>query len=220
MAGKTTRRAFVVSGVAAAGAVAGGAALKLNNAHSTVPEHEQAVLSLPEAVMPERELGSTGVRLPIFGLGGAGQTPLDKKGKEKEAVQLVEAALTLGIRHFDTAASYGESEYHLGKILPTYRAKLFLSTKTDQRTRDGAWRELERSMKRLNTDHLDLWQLHHVSSEEDLRQIFAADGAIKALDEARKQKIVRFAGITGHHEPAIILEGLRRYEFSCNADPC
>ncbi len=219
MAGKTTRRAFMVTGVAAAGAVAGGAALKLNSAHNTVREHEEA-LSLPvEAVMPERELGTTGVRIPIFGLGGAGQTPLDKKGKEKEAVQLVEAALKMGIRHFDTAASYGESEYHLGKILPAHRAKLFLSTKTDQRSRDGAWRELERSMKRLNTDHLDLWQLHHVSSEEDLRQIFAADGAIKALDEARKQKVVRFVGITGHHEPAIILEGLRRYDFHATLIP-
>lgn len=218
MAGKTSRRAFIATGVAAAGVVAGGAALR-SNSTSEATEIAEALTLPMETGIAERVLGRTGVRLPVFGLGGAGQTPLDKKGKEREAVELVEAALKLGLRYFDTAANYGESEYHLGKVLPKYRQSLFLSSKTDQRDRDGAWRELERSLKRLNTDRLDLWQMHHVSSEDDLRRIFAADGAIKALDEAKRQKIVRFGGITGHHEPAIILEGLRRYEFDSTLIP-
>lgn len=164
-------------------------------------------------------LGSTGVRLPIFGLGGAGQTPLSQRGAEQEAVALIQRALELGIRYFDTAASYGPSEDYLGKVLPAHREKLFLASKTDQRDRDGAWRELERSLKRLNTDYLDLWQLHHVAFEDDLNTIFSSDGAIQALEEAKQQKLVRFGGITGHHEPAIIAEGLRRYPFHATLVP-
>jgi len=163
--------------------------------------------------MPERVLGNTGLRLPILGLGGAGQTPLSWNGAEKEAIALVQHALELGVRYFDTAASYGPSEDYLGKVLPAHRQAVFLASKTAQRDRDGAWRELERSLKRLNTDYLDLWQLHHVATEQDLKTIFAEKGAIQALEEAKQQKLVRFGGITGHHEPAIIAEGLRRYPF-------
>jgi aryl-alcohol dehydrogenase-like predicted oxidoreductase len=163
--------------------------------------------------MPERLLGHTGVRVPILGLGGAGQTPLSWDNAQSEAVAIIEKALDLGIRYFDTAASYGPSEDYLGAVLPSHRQQIFLATKTAARDRDGAWRELERSLKRLRTDYLDLWQLHHVSFDSDIETIFSRDGAIAALQEAKQQKIVRFGGITGHREPAIIAEGLRRYPF-------
>ena len=96
---------------------------------------------------------------------------------------------------------------------------MFLASKTDQRDRDGAWRELERSLKRLNTDYLNLWQLHHVSFPQELDTIFSASGAIKAVEEAIQQKIVRFAGIPGHHDPQVIAEGLRRYPFHTTLIP-
>ncbi len=163
--------------------------------------------------MPERILGKTGERLPILGLGGGGKTPLSWPNAEDKAAQLVEKAISLGIRYFDTAASYGPSEAHLGKILPPHRRNIFLATKTAARDRDGAWRDLETSLQRLGTDYLDLWQLHHVSYESQLEQIFSAKGAIQAIEEAKAQKIIRLAGITGHHEPAIIAEGMRRYAF-------
>jgi aryl-alcohol dehydrogenase-like predicted oxidoreductase len=118
--------------------------------------------------MPERELGQTGIKVPILGLGGAGQTPLSWQNSESAAVSLIERALALGIRYFDTAASYGPSEDYLGKVLPAHRQRIFLASKTDARDRDSAWRELERSLKRLKTDYLDLWQLHHVSFTEEL----------------------------------------------------
>ncbi|MDF5736261.1 MULTISPECIES: aldo/keto reductase [unclassified Nostoc] len=169
--------------------------------------------------MPERVLGGTEVKLPIFGLGGAGQTPLSWEGKESDATAIIQRALELGIRYFDTATSYGPSEDYLGKVLPPHRSKLFLASKTDKRDRDGAWRELERSLKRLNTDYLDLWQLHRVSFSEELDTIFSASGAIKALEEAIQQKLVRFAGITGHHDPQVIAEGLRRYPFHTTLIP-
>ena len=94
-----------------------------------------------------------------------------------------------------------------------------MASKTDARDRDGAWRELERSLKRLNTDRLDLWQMHHVSFQEELDTIFGPSGAIKAFEEAREQKLVGFAGITGHHDPNVIAEGLRRYPFHATLIP-
>jgi aryl-alcohol dehydrogenase-like predicted oxidoreductase len=93
--------------------------------------------------MPDKVLGKTGISLPIFGLGGAGQTPLSYQGQEPEAISIVEKALSLGIRYYDTPASYGPSEANLGKILPAYRQQIYLNSKTAARDRDGAWRDLE-----------------------------------------------------------------------------
>lgn len=210
MTHKTTRRRFLLTGMTVAGGVVGSTALQQHYPQSVAT----AEIQLPSAAtMPERVLGKTGVQVPIFGLGGAGQTPLSQSGQEAEAIAQIEAALRLGIRYFDTASSYGPSEDYLGKVLPPHRSKLFLATKTAARDRDGAWRELERSLQRLNTDYLDLWQLHHVSFQESLNQIFGNQGAIQALEEAKAQKIIKFSGITGHHEPNVIAEGLRRYPF-------
>jgi len=208
MTRKMKRRTLLATGAAVAGGVMVGTTLQRSS--TSTPSASQ-VPTTP--AMPERVLGNTGLRLPILGLGGAGQTPLSWNGAEKEAIALVQHALELGVRYFDTAASYGPSEDYLGKVLPAHRQAVFLASKTAQRDRDGAWRELERSLKRLNTDYLDLWQLHHVATEQDLKTIFAEKGAIQALEEAKQQKLVRFGGITGHHEPAIIAEGLRRYPF-------
>ncbi|WP_341526287.1 aldo/keto reductase [Nostoc sp. UHCC 0302] len=209
MTEKQTRRNFLITTVATAGGIMATTSLQQNATNT----------ASPPATMPERVLGRTEVKVPIFGLGGAGQTPLSTEGKEREAVEMIQKALELGIRYFDTAASYGPSEDYLGKVLPAHRSKIFLTSKTDKRDRDGAWRELERSLKRLNTDYLDLWQLHHVSFTEELDTIFSKSGAIKAFEEARQQKLVRFAGITGHHDPQVIAEGLRRYPFHTTLIP-
>jgi aryl-alcohol dehydrogenase-like predicted oxidoreductase len=207
MTQKTTRRNFIVTSVAVAGGIVGGAALQQNL--TSASKNQPPVTT----IMPERELGNTGIRVPIFGLGGAGKTPLSREHQEQEALALIQRALALGIRYFDTASSYGPSEYYLGKVLPSQREKVFLATKTSARDRDGAWKELEQSLKRLNTNYLDSWQLHHVSFEQELEQIFRKNGAIQAIEEAKQQKLVRFSGITGHHEPNIIAEGLCRYPF-------
>ncbi|MEC4818427.1 MAG: aldo/keto reductase [Scytonema sp. PMC 1069.18] len=166
------------------------------------------------ATMPERVLGCTGIKVPIFGLGGASsKTPLDKKERERDAIEIIERALELGIRYFDTAASYGTNEDYLGKVLPSHRSKVFLASKTYEKERDGVWRELERSLKRLNTDYLDLWQLHSIAFSEQVETIFSPTGAIKALEEAQQQKLIKFIGITGHRDPDVIVETLRRYSF-------
>lgn len=220
MVQKTTRRKFLISSASVAGGIVGCAAL--NQTQTDASPNPVLGTTNPlsnTAAMPERVLGNTGVRVPIFGLGGAGQTPLSWGNHEAEAIAIIQRALELGIRYFDTASSYGPSEDYLGKVLPAYRDKVFLASKTSARDRDGLWRELERSLKRLNTNYLDLWQLHHVSFEQELDKIFGKDGAIQAIEEAKVQKLIRFAGITGHHEPDIIAEGLRRYSFDTTLIP-
>ncbi|MCT7948606.1 aldo/keto reductase [Ancylothrix sp. C2] len=206
---KTSRRKFLLTTASVAGGIVACSAVK-----SQQPEVSTLTTKAEiTGTMPERILGKTGIKLPIFGLGGAGQTPLSKTGQEAASIPIIERALQLGIKYFDTAAEYGPSEENLGKILPQYRKQIFLASKTHARDRDGAWRHLENSLKRLKTDYLDLWQLHHVSLAEEITEIFSKNGAIKALEEAKQQKLIRFTGITGHHEPDIIAEALRRYDF-------
>jgi len=134
--------------------------LALGNAQPTLPERVLAKIEEPllakQGQLPERILGKTGEPLPLFGLGGAGKTPLSWGGAESEAIAIIERALELGIRYFDTAASYGPSENYLGKVLPAHRSQVFLATKTAARDRDGAWRELERSLQRLQTDYKEI----------------------------------------------------------------
>lgn len=215
MSEKTNRRTFLLTGMAVAGGIVGSAAWKQNQpSASQVQSGSTIAISVSRTTtMPERMLGSTGVSVPILGLGGAGKTPLSKPNQEADALAIIQRALELGIRYFDTAASYGPSEDYLGKILPNYRQQVFLASKTAARDRDGAWRELERSLKRLNTDYLDLWQLHHVSFHEELDTIFSSTGAAQAIEEAKAQNLIKYCGITGHHEPDVIAAGLQRYPF-------
>ena len=203
MSHKTNRRNFLISSVAATTVIGSQALMKKSTSASS-----STIKS-----MPERTLGKTQINLPVLGLGGAGRTPISHEGKEAEAIALVEKALELGIKYYDTAASYGPSEERFGKVLPSYRDRIYLNSKTAARDYDGAWRELERSLKRLGTDYLDSWQLHHVSFTDELDTIFSENGAIKAVEEAKEQGLIKFAGITGHHEPEVIAEGLRRYDF-------
>ena len=153
MSRKTNRRNFLIGSAAAVTAIGSEAFNKKATRAS----------SLATKSMPERVLGKTQISLPVLGLGGAGQTPISHEDREVEAIALIEKALELGITYYDTAASYGPSEERFGKVLPTYRDRIYLNSKTAARDYDGAWRELELSLKRLQTDYLDSWQLHHVS---------------------------------------------------------
>lgn len=218
---KIKRREFMATSATTAAAIAGTSLIAHNCAAVTSEpppseedkQNQDLASNLPPTEIPERILGKTGISVPIFGLGGAGRTPLSQRGKEKESILLLEKAVESGIRYFDTAASYGPSEDNFGKVLPAYRSRVFIASKTSKLDRDGAWRELERSLERLKTDYLDLWQLHHISFIEEIDKITERNGAGKALQEAKEQKIVRFCGITGHHEPDAIAEGIRRYPF-------
>jgi aryl-alcohol dehydrogenase-like predicted oxidoreductase len=166
--------------------------------------------------LPMRLLGQTGQKVTIFGLGGASaKTPL-QNGPHEAAVAIVERALELGVNYFDTAYTYGNgrSERAIGEVVKTRRKDMFLTSKSDQRGYDGAMRELEGSLKRLQTDHLDLWQMHRASlHDRDTEPAFAENGVIKALQKAKDEKMVRFVGVTGHHRTDVLADWLKRYPF-------
>jgi aryl-alcohol dehydrogenase-like predicted oxidoreductase len=200
-----TRRSFVKSVVG--GAAATFIANKCSSLVSLAADQQQAT------AMPTRPLGQTGHIVRIFSLGG--QATLETSGTMDESVAIINGAIDLGVNYIDTAAAYGRgiSETYIGEVMKTRRNEVFLASKTNDRTYDGSMRLLECSLKNLQTDHLDTWQLHNVRTQDDLDRIFASDGAIKALESAREQKMVRFLGITGHRDPFILKKGIEQYPF-------
>jgi aryl-alcohol dehydrogenase-like predicted oxidoreductase len=165
--------------------------------------------------MPTRNLGQTGYRVGIFSLGG--QAALERADNEAIAVPIVERALDLGVNYIDTSSIYGGprrwSERYVGEVMKHRRAEAFLASKTKERTRDGSLRMLDQSLKLLQTDHLDLWQLHDIGLAEDIDAVFAKGGAMEALRQAHEQKVVRHLGLTGHYRPEALAEGIRRFPF-------
>jgi predicted aldo/keto reductase-like oxidoreductase len=113
----------------------------------------------------------------------------------------------------DTAPAYADSINYYGAALGERRRDIFLASKTHERTRDGSLRLLDDTLKRLRTDHLDLWQLHDLRTIDQLNTIFGTGGAIEALVQARQEGRVRHLGITGHHDPDILVEAMRRFDF-------
>lgn len=163
--------------------------------------------------MPTHAFGKTGYKVGILSLGG--QATLEIKGREEESEKIINRAIDLGINYIDTAASYGQgvSQLNIGRVMKTRRKEVWLSTKTHDRTYDGSMRLLEESLKNLQTDYLDTWQLHNVQTQQQLDQIFADNGAIKALEKAKSQGVVKHLGITGHFEPLVLLKAIQQYPF-------
>jgi aryl-alcohol dehydrogenase-like predicted oxidoreductase len=165
----------------------------------------------PVPAIPTRPLGRTGRDVTLFGLGGEGV--LRTHGREADAVRVIQRALDQGVTYCDTAPAYASSMDYYGAALGERRKQIFLASKTHDRTRDGSLRLLDDSLRRLRTDYLDLWQLHDLRTHDDLARIFGRGGALEALLEARDQGRVRHIGLTGHHDPAILLEAMRRADF-------
>jgi aryl-alcohol dehydrogenase-like predicted oxidoreductase len=210
---RNDRRNFLkISGAA----VLGSAALpKIASAQASSPEPASANPATTHAAMPTRNLGKTGYKVGIFSLGG--QAALERPNNEANAVPIIERALDLGVNYIDTSSIYGGperwSEQYVGKVMKHRRNDAFLATKTKERTREGSMRMLETSLKLLQTDHIDLWQLHDIGTMKDISGIFSKGGAMEALLEAREQKIVRYLGITGHYRPDALIEAIHRYPF-------
>lgn len=160
-----------------------------------------------------RSLGKTGARVELFSLGGEGI--LRTVGREREAVPVILEALRLGVRYCDTAPAYSQSQSYYGAAFreagKEARDRVFLASKTHARDRDGALRLLDDSLQKIGTDRLDLWQLHDLREMQELDEIFGKGGAIEAVETARAEGRVRFVGITGHHDPAVLVEAMRRY---------
>ncbi len=156
-----------------------------------------------------RKLGRTGERVSVVGLGGyhLGQKALD----EAESIRLMREAIDRGINFMDNCWDYnaGVSEDRMGKALEGgYRSKVFLMTKFDGRTKAEAARQIDDSLRRLNTDHIDLMQVHEVIRFDDPDRVFAEDGAMEALRAAKQTGKVRYIGFTGHKDPYVLLRML------------
>jgi aryl-alcohol dehydrogenase-like predicted oxidoreductase len=153
-----------------------------------------------KTTLPQRTLGRTGVKVPIIAFGCGSRFLMYEK--EDEALRALNHVIDSGITYLDTAMDYGKgmSETRVGMLMKTRRKDVWLATKVppSARTRDAALREVEQSLKRLQTDRLDLLHLHSLSTAEDLAKIEAKDGAIRALYELRDQKVARFIGMTSH----------------------
>ena len=167
--------------------------------------------------METRRLGRLGHQSSVLVYGAAALSAVS----QDEADASVEEALAGGINHFDTAASYGEAELRLGPWMPEIRNRIFLATKTGERDGDAAYRQIATSLERLQTDHVDLLQLHAVGTVEELDVVTAPGGALEAAVRARDEGLVAAIGITGHghRAPATHTEALRRFPFETVLSP-
>lgn len=176
--------------------------------------------------LPMRPLGKTGQMVSIYSLGA--QATVEQVGMKDKAIEIVNKAIDLGINYIDTAAWYGQdgndykgehlrgtSERHVGEVMKHRRDEVFLATKTHDRSYDGTMRLLESSLKNLQTDKLDLWQIHNIKGrdDEDIDKIFAKDGVLKAMIKMQEEKVVKHIGITGHTDPLPMKTLIERHPF-------
>lgn len=145
----------------------------------------------------------------LFGAAALGQVT------QAEADQTLEVLLNYGINHIDTAASYGDSELRIGPWMKDHRQDFFLATKTEERTYQGAWDELQRSLERLRVDYVDLWQMHVLIDPEEWETAMGPNGALEAFIKAREEGLVRYLGVTGHGVgvAAMHKRSLERFDF-------
>lgn len=167
--------------------------------------------------MEKRRLGRIGHETSVLVYGAAALGSVTQEVADASIAQ----ALAAGINHLDTAASYGDAEERMGPSIPAIRDQVFLATKSTERRAEDAWRELNRSLELLKTDHIDLWQIHAVCDLPELDKVFAAGGAIEAFVRAKDEGIVSWVGITGHTEaaPVVHAEALRRHDFDSVLTP-
>jgi len=134
---------------------------------------------------------------------------------QREADRILDLLLEYGVNHIDTAHSYGDAELRIGPWMKRHRDDFFLATKTEQRTYAGAWDELQQSLERMQTDHIDLWQMHILVDPAEWETAMGPGGALEAFVEARKQGLVRYLGVTGHGVTVaqMHLRSLERFDF-------
>jgi aryl-alcohol dehydrogenase-like predicted oxidoreductase len=158
--------------------------------------------------MQYRKLGKTGLEVSAIGLGCA---QLGSSCAEY-AVKIVRRAAELGVNYFDTARGYSDSEVKLGLGLRGKREKIYISSKTGAKTKEGAWQHVHESLERLQTDYLDNYHLHGLREREDLEKRLGPGGALEALIEAKEQGLIRHIGCTSHTSQALVM-ALERFDF-------
>jgi aryl-alcohol dehydrogenase-like predicted oxidoreductase len=204
MSKEISRRQFLEN--VGLGAAAGSSLLLLKDVAGAMPASGQ---------IPTRTLGRTGAKVSILAFGCGSRFLMYKE--EDAATEILNRAIDMGISYLDTAYAYGDgaSETRVGKVMASRRKDVWLATKIPDRTRDEFMRRLEASLKRLNTDHVDLVHIHSLGQEVDLAKIEAPNGAMKGLMEARDQKMARFAGMTSHTNGAVMAKAIERHDLDC-----
>jgi aryl-alcohol dehydrogenase-like predicted oxidoreductase len=162
-------------------------------------------------MLQQRRFGRTGHLSTVAIFGAAAFWEIS----QEQADRVMEQVIASGVNHIDVAPSYGQAEERIGPWMRNERGRFFLGCKTTERTRSGAWSELRQSLERLQCGNFDLYQLHAITSFEELEEVTAPGGALEALVEARQAGLIRHIGITGHgvNAPAIYLEALKRFDF-------
>jgi aryl-alcohol dehydrogenase-like predicted oxidoreductase len=167
---------------------------------------------MPIPSITQGPFGATGRSVSRVGLGGEGVLRTDERGDEAAAV--IRSALHAGVTYFDSARVYASSERYLGSVWgasPAARIGVFQASKTARRDRQGALQELSETLARLQTDYLDLWQIHDLRNAQELEAIAAPGGALEAFVAAREAGRVRAIGVTGHHDPAVLARAVRQW---------
>jgi aryl-alcohol dehydrogenase-like predicted oxidoreductase len=158
--------------------------------------------------MERRPLGETGHDSTVLTFGAIALNWLEQEGAD----QMVEHVLDYGVNHFDVAPTYGDAELKLGPKLRQHRDEIFLGCKTQERSYEGAWRKLERSLNRLGVETIDLYQVHGLEYESELDEITADDGALAAFREARAEGLIDHIGLTSHAAPSLVIDAIDRID--------
>ncbi len=162
--------------------------------------------------IPRRTFGNTGPEVTVIGLGGEGV--LRTQNRDEAAVEVIQEALSQGIAYCDSARVYADSELYYGSVWgrrPELRDSIFQASKSASRDKEGVLKDLEGTLQRLKTDHLNLWQIHDVRTEADLKAIEAPGGALSGFLEAKESGRVRHIGVTGHHDPRILTRAVSEW---------
>jgi aryl-alcohol dehydrogenase-like predicted oxidoreductase len=176
-------------------------------------QHDRKAL-LPTNPLPKRPLGKTGFQATIYGLGGL--YTLSKRDRYDEAVEIINRAIDLGVNYIDTSARYGAgaSELNIGTVMKERRDEVFLATKSHDDTYDGTMALVSQSLRRLQTDHIDLYQHHQVGRITHLEKLQQKHSARHAFERLRDEGVIRFIGVTGH-SPRILADALDDYPYDC-----
>ncbi|MCS7315367.1 MAG: aldo/keto reductase [Bryobacterales bacterium] len=168
----------------------------------------------PASPIPKRTLGRTGQQVTIYGLGGL--FTVSRHDRHEQAVEIVNRAIDLGVNYIDTAPWYGNgaSELNIGTVLRKRRAEVFLASKSHNYTYDGTMALVEQSLKRLETDRLDLYQHHFLGKLGTLEQLRQKNSARQAFERLRDQGVIRFIGVTAH-SARVLADALEDYPYDC-----
>jgi aryl-alcohol dehydrogenase-like predicted oxidoreductase len=167
---------------------------------------------MTEGVMHTKRFGGSHHQVSIVGLGGEGV--LRTHGRDRAATEVIESAIAEGITYFDSARAYAGSEGYYGQVWrgrPADRQRVFQASKSAMRGKREALSELEQTLSNMGIEALDLWQIHDVRTRDDIRAIEGPGGALEAFVQAREQGKIRFIGVTGHHDPAVLTLAVRNW---------